>query len=917
MSRKTPKYRIGFPIDDVGDGWEFVLVRARRQSPSVRYWLGKKSITANLSETGAERAKRAAKAHQLRAKHFEFCHIANHSDGHPLDWQHESDGAACVLALVLQEVDVHCSKHIVLISCECSFGEGDGSFQAIELNNVTPHDNEATRRDSLEKKWRAAVEGKKAGFPIAALVLHEEDANLLKTTLGPVPKLLSGSTFDELVSSDREEPTLVSVGPGQMQLLAQALEVPASCFAPRSTISPAAGEFESGSVEKIQARRHKFWFSLAISTLLLAGSVGAAVRWYVHPPCLPMDMACFWHDAPRFASDEIGILVERNPFSADATLAPGILAELVDDWREELIDAVRKDLPACQPHFPPIRVVAVDGITSEVVHRSGALLGLKGRFEFSRQPETGKSKYNLKNANAILNLRALSSYSYNTVSEIGMVYDRRSTNVIKAVDYRQDKIDITPQVLLSIFGSSSRHPGSREKFKARYPMNGQFTLELTGANGQQTQHPQVRNLNYSLNSEFNYIEDPEPIQPLTVVKLPEVPMEELKSYIIPALLLRFWVDIALPRGIGGTDFPTANLAIWSAGQPSFMSEKSWPPILKSIFLQVRAELRILTLDKFRRELMMNQDYLADPWLQRLRARLETFEWPYMIRQEYADAAKLDRTGCERCYLTMAQLMYVVNDDQQIISDLRSAIEQASGKEKAQLLHTAAKFLISTMDEPDYHRIQEAFEFLHQLSDNGFDAVANFEKARILATLGSSVHHIDDDSPEKLLRRILQKKPKHALSRYLLIRELRHANWRTAPTQEELDLLQSLYDDLLLSHGNYDENLHSLGILDDVKYSVDIGYVLQDLVNYRYARCELDAIRKTIMRARYDSNIDWHHMAGLFRNREITDLLYLFPRQMILASFSLELGTCGMSSMEEYNFRKDLYRMIPTSGKVHN
>ena len=152
MSLKSPKYRIGFPIDDVGDGWEFVLVGARRHSPSVRYWRGKKSITANLSETGAERAKRAAKAHLLRAKHFEFCHIANHSDGHPLDWQHESDGAACALALVLQEVDVHCSKHIVLISCECSFGEGDGSFQAIELNNVTPHDNEATRRDSLEKK---------------------------------------------------------------------------------------------------------------------------------------------------------------------------------------------------------------------------------------------------------------------------------------------------------------------------------------------------------------------------------------------------------------------------------------------------------------------------------------------------------------------------------------------------------------------------------------------------------------------------------------------------------------------------------------------------------------------------------------------------------------------------------------------
>lgn len=232
MTTEMPSFQVGFPIDDPNGPWEFVLVMAQRSPTSVQQWLsdidGRSRKPATCSgTTGAADVLKAAQGHHIREKSFVFCHVSNDQTRRsPDDWHYSSDGAACSLALVRGESTTPFSEPVVLISCECRFGEaGSWSLGSTTLHNVAVHHKREEQIRSLKNKWRAATEGKNAGQPIVALVLHKKDAALLGSQLGCEPTPLTRELFRDLARRTRDELLLVEVDSEQMPLLADALGI--------------------------------------------------------------------------------------------------------------------------------------------------------------------------------------------------------------------------------------------------------------------------------------------------------------------------------------------------------------------------------------------------------------------------------------------------------------------------------------------------------------------------------------------------------------------------------------------------------------------------------------------------------------------------------------------------------------------
>ena len=227
------KFRIGFPLAYVKEP-EFVLVQPSTKEGSVSGWLDEEDYRPiDFKDSDAPRIALDCKPKGIAWRSFIFSHISPkvldpHEKIRPAHWNDRSGLAACMLALAQQAVQKAENGPIVLISCN-SHGN---NFQDAHLAEVSTSNDDKTSVKSLVTKWRGALESKN----VLALVLHENDAEKLKSATSKESIPLRKGLFSELPSNGG--PYLVSVKSDQISELAEELGISPVYFISRDADVP-------------------------------------------------------------------------------------------------------------------------------------------------------------------------------------------------------------------------------------------------------------------------------------------------------------------------------------------------------------------------------------------------------------------------------------------------------------------------------------------------------------------------------------------------------------------------------------------------------------------------------------------------------------------------------------------------------
>jgi hypothetical protein len=375
-----------------------------------------------------------------------------------------------------------------------------------------------------------------------------------------------------------------------------------------------------------------------------------------------------------------------------------------------------------------------------------------------------------------------------------------------------------------------------------------------------------QSLNMSINNELIILERPMGLEhPIRLFSSDSVSFARLRDYIVPTLKIRAAVDLYLPRGIT-EDIPEELVPSLLAVGGNLVGEEA-APALKRTMWQLAGDLQVRAMH----QLSWPEDASA------------IHELAYVAHGSYAKAWKESGAGCASCSHSMAQLMYLVGNKEQLLSDLTEGAQAAEGLARDQMIHMKAKFLASDLlraDIPfrrgDVSALQEISEVLEELRRGPYASVANFE-------LGRAFFGRDDSRAITYLRSVLEQHPKHVFTRFLLAKGL--SCREPSDANEAIDLLHSVLDDLAKGGGKYSEELHSLGIGDLVYYSVDPTYVLQDLISRLTVRCDESQLIKIIQTAKRIPDIDWNSIRTLELHQHAAfTCYYMYPAVPFYATY---------------------------------
>ena len=230
-------YCIGFPVDS-GDPESSFIIKIKRRANADRhsYKIGQRilSIESLRVGSGAQYVFERVAGDIKRKYRFQFEVISQFEFPEKIEEEEiidsgDSDGTACALAIHQNDAS-GADSHLILISCSLSIQDSDRGLVGNLLEKVTNEDSERDKRESeasLERKWQTAC-----NCQAFALVLYEDDANLLGKNIKVVPENLQRDTFGNLLKRNEQERKtyLVSCKVDQLPLLAEALGIDPNPF---------------------------------------------------------------------------------------------------------------------------------------------------------------------------------------------------------------------------------------------------------------------------------------------------------------------------------------------------------------------------------------------------------------------------------------------------------------------------------------------------------------------------------------------------------------------------------------------------------------------------------------------------------------------------------------------------------------
>ncbi len=580
-------------------------------------------------------------------------------------------------------------------------------------------------------------------------------------------------------------------------------------------------------VKPMSVRLPRSWLAgLIVATTTVA--IGS-YRWFGSPPCVPMDWQCFKTGSPAFEPSELGFLIEQRSFgpSSDTSQMVKALAGRFTDWRNEFGAATcSADASMESPELARVRVVAIPHVTEDAVRRSRAGLGIAGQLEYSGSP----GEYYFHDARAILNVAALTSFPNS--SEFSTRTFQRTARLRGMIDYAGEDITFSGGLTNAMRGATLPK-GARKPF---------FVLRGTlSANGQGLQ-----NLNWSRGTELSLLERQSSIEYIPNI-IDVVSSTSLKPYAISLLKLRLVANDWLNR--------------WTVHTDLHQTFAESPPIFRSLAHQLLGEGILFTIHGYYNEATQSPlcAQSIDP---EHVSREAVYEWAAPIVEHYTAAASLRR--CVSCRLTLAKLRNCAGDEDEVLNILDSTAREVRGPDAARLVHEAIKYAESTIARAANPPNQSARlapkirRWLDVLRETSHGAIADFEHGRWLLAWGNP-----DEAKERLAQ-VLTKRPAHLFTRFLYTKALGASEG--IPGAERVQILMSILEDLLRlqTDPTKDEDFHSLGPIDDVQYSINPTYVVEDLISAQVARCDPSVIR-TAQRARLLSHVDCGEIANAFQS----------------------------------------------------
>lgn len=623
-------------------------------------------------------------------------------------------------------------------------------------------------------------------------------------------------------------------------------------------------------------RHHvRFVTTAALTVATLVAVTFSILRWSVLPPCIPMDFACFQTGQPRFASNEFGILVPKRAFADDISVRAALqdlTSRTYDAYKAAVANAPAYRLDPGK--FVPLRIVAVDAVDEAAIAETQAALGFSGSLDLQQHPGTGKRDYLLRNATIILNLRALSGHPVDATTERrpGFLKIPAQQYPQYPLLYRDPSVRFYPSLLAAIFGLSPTPRDSAGTFETR---DGK-TLKAQISRLPPERAHAVQNLNRSLNSEFAVLESGATIPPaIRVLAGDELPSRDFIIYALGLLAIRITVDSIFPHGyfsdpvfpdrISSTDFKKYNATL--AVTPPFFQALSW---------RLEGDVRLALYSAFRRQATFDGPLAPG---QAAPLNFDVADWALWAHDAYAHLDAFPGISCPDCYAIRAQLLYVAGNYKTLIDELKQATEHLTGSDRNRFVYLHAKMSAGLTPKPvSKQLLNDILTSFETLRDTAFEVLADFETARVHLTLGEE----EESFPRAVaaLRRVLVHRPKHALSRFLLAKLLRHSTRLRASDEEAITMYFDLLRDLNDTHGNYSEPLHSLGVEDVVHHSVSSKFVAEDLIQTLFVQCNEQRLTEALHLAHDAHAISISRIRRLLSQERSETDYFIFPSEFI-------------------------------------
>lgn len=529
--------------------------------------------------------------------------------------------------------------------------------------------------------------------------------------------------------------------------------------------------------------------------------------------------------------------------SVDPGLAAQHLRDKVAGWCDEFSEKLEPPMKCSELISiglgPPSIEVVEEGlganplknrIDDAMVVARGAILGIGGKIDLKENPKTGEHNYYIADARLISNPAAVAPLP--NIKPPTIRFHHPADNFWGAGAEVLLPLTMTPALLgvppegedIQIFLPKTRGHLSDMYFMGTGPC-GDF------------RSPPAQNLNRTGEPEFVALAEPKKARapfriPTDNVEI-SISMAELKPYVLSALWLRalLWTTLrpvkvwgewrtTIPIDLGGCD------AIRYAQESRSSATTNTNYIKKRPFAGWAA---VFCAEMYLTALAGGICQAAD---QCGCASADV----YPVHDYYSWAAA--QTACPYCYENMAQLMYLVNNQHQIMDDLDAALQQSTGRDAARLRHLRAKYLEMNVAKQyfaqkkakdhsspqaiiqrDVSAVRDELRLM-ETADPSSTALAAFEEARLRMFLIAGVNH---SAAMESLDRVLVTRPRHALSRFLKAKLLQKSD-----PQAALRVLEELLADLEAFRGVFSDSLHSLGPLDFVRYDLDPGLIFDDL-----------------------------------------------------------------------------------------
>jgi hypothetical protein len=630
---------------------------------------------------------------------------------------------------------------------------------------------------------------------------------------------------------------------------------------------------------------------------LFALVIIVSLAWLRARHCVPMSVDCLLYSQPRFERDEIGVLIERRAYHSEVDMSivrrevEESLTFAISHANDEMGTLFRRTKATEQ-----VRVVAVPRIDEEVIKTTGAMLGIRGSVELRVDPETGRRMYYFTLAEVLLNLARLGEPDRKRGAvATQLVVPRESDWPDAFMDYRPRGL-LFPAPFLVRTQTRAKRPDQME-FKLHYPVPKRV------ADGY-PMRPQ--NLNYSIRGEFAAFDDPQILDsPLEVVATRDISNEAIGGLLAPVVFVRAFVQHIYGESVSeknlsssvacSFDFPEQFargsfyraaegatitidgrlLALLAAPEAVSPLVESWPPLFRAITLRFFAETLTLLLSSAGDD--PREFRCVSPPV-----RAQLAQWATLAKRYYGTAIAADERICAGCYDRVTQLAYAsVRTSADELEFARSLLQQPSGSGKESDTRRAlvtVKYLAGVGDNPVFGSDQGRSDLqrLWESVDKGGDtAQATFERARWL--LCHRAGAADGATLEALLRDVLKVRPKHALTRLLLAKVLRHRG----ANADAATILSALAEDLNAAGASFQMELHSLGEHDLTLHSVPFAVVIEDLLEASMAACNATAALRAVDLSRSAPSSARRRLQRIAEGAATTDTFAIFPCRLII------------------------------------